>query len=1282
MAANKVTIDVEARFQDNLTDEAKAASKGVDDLGKAAEKAKKKVDDLGKRKARPRFDADDSKFLKKMRNSDNKLKKFAGTKATAILKALDKASPIISKAMDKGRSFGNKTWTGILKAKDMATSAMQKVASLGKTIGGKTWSAIVKIKDYATTPLRKIKDTLFSLKTLAAGILTGMAVKTVAQQGILQPISLADQYSGAKIGFSTLLGEKKGQQMMDDLDAFAKKSPFDTSGVISNAQKMLAMGWDASSIVKDMEVIGNAAASTGNLNQGLESIVRAMSQIKTKGKLSAEELNQLAEAGISAKSMLAEELGYGTGDAALAKFAKDQEDGLIGADRALEALLNGMKRYDGMMDSMANETAEGLWSQLQDTFQVNILRKWGQGLQDGAKRGLGAVVGLVDDADEALATFGETVYEVGKEISNWAADKLEKTIGKIQEIVGSDEFKNASLGGKVKMIWEGAIANPLADWWDQTVVPWWDATVVPWLAEKAESIGKGLGAGLTNGIATLLGLDVEGVAADGVSIGSSFMEGFMEGFDGSKIWEALKGWAKENPIMATGLGIFGGAKIASGLGGMVGNIKGLFGGGGGSSDYDTATMTVNAGVVNINNGPGGKKTPDLPDGATGETGGKVGFFGRLKGFFGSTGTSMVGGSGLLGKLASAGYSLTGGAAGSTLSGGAAAAIGGGSILGGVLGVAGIGSGIKDIWEGAKKKGKEAKDKYFSGGTKIGMVGTGAATGAAIGSVIPGAGTAAGALIGAGVGGAGALLGGTKLGKWLSDATDEGGALNNAWKATKGFFTDTFPEKWNEFWGGVGDFFTDSVKPALESAGEAISKFFTETVPEKWGEFWDGVSEFFTETVPAAWDKLTEKVSEFFTETIPEAWSDFWGFVGEVFFEKIPYAIGFISRKVHDFFTETLPGAWDTVWGAISTFFSETLPEWADGIWNDHIYPFFTETVPGFFSGLWNAISTFFTETLPEWADGIWNDHVYPFFAETVPGFFGSLWNAISTFFSETLPEWSEGIWNDHIYPFFTETIPGFFSSLWGAISTFFSETLPEWAEGIWNNNIQPFFTETIPGFFGDLWDSVTGFFNETLPSIGSTIWGSIKGFFTDTIPNMAQQAWESVKANFSLGWGDGGEDGGKKARGGIIGGSSSMEAFARGGMVRGGARFIKVAEEGNPEMIIPLASQRRDRALKLWSKTGEMLGVDGFYRGGMTARNQDEGLRFKQYSHDEPVGGQNVEIQVGGITFEITVHANEGESIVEAIKAQAEEIAETVAGVLADAFGPQFENTPVRGGVA
>lgn len=114
-------------------------------------------------------------------------------------------------------------------------------------------------------------------------------------------------------------------------------------------------------------------------------------------------------------------------------------------------------------------------------------------------------------------------------------------------------------------------------------------------------------------------------------------------------------------------------------------------------------------------------------------------------------------------------------------------------------------------------------------------------------------------------------------------------------------------------------------------------------------------------------------------------------------------------------------------------------------------------------------------------------------------------------------------------------------------------------------------------------------------------------------------------------------------------------------------------------MIIPLGSQRRERGLKLWEKAGQMLNVPGFARGGRTDGG-DEGLRYRGTgSVGDGGSGSNVEVNVGGVTVEIQMSGGDT-NIVEAIKAQGGEIAETVAGILADAFNAQFENTPVRGG--
>lgn len=1126
MAYNKVTIDVEARFIDNVTDSAKKADKAVDNL----EKKKPKVI----------IDADasraDSTINKTGKAADNLGKK----RPKLIIGAEDRASSKITAINDRIKAFANRIYSSTVKIRDSeALSSLRRISDQAQGIAGKTWTAIVRIKDMALSPLKAIEDKLFSIQTLVTTIFAGMATKKL----VLEPISLADQMTNALTGFKTMLGEAAGQAKYDELMELAKATPFGASDVIAKAQSLIGYGFNPDDITDVMTTLGDIAAATGKGNAGLEGLALVLGQIKARPTLSAQDVNQLSGWGVDTRGMLAEYFGVSK-----AELAEMQEKGKITGDQAVEAILQGSKkRYGGMMASMASSTFSGLADVISDTFKVDVLTRWGQGLQSGGVRTLKRLSDLLDQSQDKIEKLGDLLYGIGESISNWAADRMENAITKMLEIVETDEFKNASLGGKIGILWDGIVVDPIKEWWDNGGSEKASAT--------AEKVGGWLGSALSKGLLAIFGatdaLNGENVGTEaGAGIAGSFVQGFVDNFDGSQIvsafteavgnvWDALPWWAKAM------LGL----KTAGAVGGA---IQGAAGG--------AATLM------------GGAKTAWSGSGQAG-----VGLFGALglKGLIGSSA-----GSGLLGWLSNTAIGLGAGnlAGGASLGTGALAALGLGSVAGGIGGGAGIISGLLDIYHGKGKTGKEAQDDYFSGGTKIGMVGAGAGIGAGIGSLFGGIGAVPGALIGAGIGGLGSLLGGSKIGKKLSDLWDDVGGL-------------------------------DGIK-------DSISNFFTDTIPKKWDEFWSGVGDFFTNTVPEAWDTLKEKVKTFFTETLPEKWDEFWSEVGEFFGEKVPEAIGYATGKVYTFFTETLPQKWDEFWGSVETFFTDTLPTWASDVWNNHIVPFFTETLP---------------------------------------------------------QKWDE---------------------FWDSVETFFTETLPTWASDTWNNHIVPFFTETLPGFIGDLWDGVVNFFTEELPTIGSTIWGAVKTFFTETIPNMISNAWDSVVGFFG-GMGDsfmsgfrsgasgsGGGQGGSKgghARGGIVYPSgSTAPGFAAGGLVGGGGRIVRVAEEGTPEMIIPLGSQRRQRGLKLWQQAGEMMGVPGFANGGLT---KDEGIRNSQYGSGNDADYQGYQIDVGGITVEINVGGSDTDNLAEKIRAQANEIADTVAGILADAFSAQFANTPARGAV-
>ena len=291
-------------------------------------------------------------------------------------------------------------------------------------------------------------------------------------------------------------------------------------------------------------------------------------------------------------------------------------------------------------------------------------------------------------------------------------------------------------------------------------------------------------------------------------------------------------------------------------------------------------------------------------------------------------TSVTGGVG--GTLGTVGTAL--GSHATTAAGTAAA--GGASILGGILGLLGIGAGVRNLYRGAQTTGKDAQNEYSKGGTKIGMVGAGAAAGAAVGTVVPVVGTGVGALVGAGIGGLGALGFGDKICQALSDALDEGGALDNLKQTVGTFFTSTLPEHWTSFWDGVGTTFSETIPYAIGYALGKTKVFFTNTLPEHWTAFWDGVGEFWTEDVPAWVENTGEKAAAFFTETLPTKWTDFWTGVGDFWTKEVPAWVESSATSAANFFTVTLPAKWTGFWSGvgdkISGFFTNARNAFSSG----------------------------------------------------------------------------------------------------------------------------------------------------------------------------------------------------------------------------------------------------------------------------------------------------------------------------------------------------------------
>lgn len=613
-------------------------------------------------------------------------------------------------------------------ANDRASAVIDKVGRGARAMAMAPVNLVVKAVDLATSPLRS----LFNYATSLRGVLTGVVAGAGFNKLFMAPVGFADQMTTAEIGFETAMkSAAKAKRMMADIKEFAIRTPFETMDVINQSQRMMSMGWDPNLILRDMERIGNTAAATGKGALGMERIVLALGQIRMKGKLSAEELNQLTEAGVNARDYIAKGMGV-----TVPVAMKMAEKGLIDANAAVNMILTGMKQFDGQMDKTANRTVSGLGSQIKDAFTIGVVEKWGRGLQEGAIAGLSEFNGWVTTNRGQIGLWGNSLQTLGKQISMGAVKGVEMLAAnsdKAFKELRKTEREAARMGDtltafdKFKILWDNIIGKPFDSWWKSTG------------EKKFQAAGRMLGASIAQGM------------ADGMkTLLPAMMQDAMTGLPGGQQASSTS-W-----LSTLALGYLG-IKGAKGVGGLLKGgskalswMRGLKGAG--AAAAETAAVATSAAPAAATTaartipifGANGQVISTVTQGAAGaaegaasgaaRSAGLLSKFGGLAGI----GTKMGKfGGGPLAALLGGGMALyhfskgnkaqgwgdiggtLGGIAGGALGGAAAgAAFGGvgaipGMLIGGILGGLGGDKAAKMMYSGATKDSKVITNKQVA-----------------------------------------------------------------------------------------------------------------------------------------------------------------------------------------------------------------------------------------------------------------------------------------------------------------------------------------------------------------------------------------------------------------------------------------------------------------------------------------------------------------------------------------------------------------------------------------
>lgn len=203
------------------------------------------------------------------------------------------------------------------------------------------------------------QDALDASESIATGLAAaaaGMAALGVAS------VKLASDMQSSRKAFTHLMGDaQQAEKFLADLASFAADTPFELPGIVNASKRLLAFGFAAQDIIPIMAAVGDAVSLMGGGQEAIDGVIRSIGQIQAKGKLSAEEINQLAERNINAWKYVAEELGVSVPEA-----MKLTEKGAVDSTTAINGIIRGMQReFKGGMEGLSKEIP-GLLSTIKD----------------------------------------------------------------------------------------------------------------------------------------------------------------------------------------------------------------------------------------------------------------------------------------------------------------------------------------------------------------------------------------------------------------------------------------------------------------------------------------------------------------------------------------------------------------------------------------------------------------------------------------------------------------------------------------------------------------------------------------------------------------------------------------------------------------------------------------------------------------------------------------------------------------------------------------------------
>lgn len=220
--------------------------------------------------------------------------------------------------------------------------------------------------------MNKFESKVGGLGQAIAGAFGGFTLATAVSKGVsligelaTTIVSLGADMEQTQISFETMLGSaEKANKTIKELQDFAKITPFSQKDVIVGAKSLLAYGFEAQNLTKDLTTLGDVSAG---LSIPINDLIYLYGTLKTQGKAMSKDLMQFAGRGIPIYKELGKVLGVDTSK--VSELVSDGKVGFKEVEKAFHNMTAAGSMFGGLMEKQSQSLA-GRWSTFKDTLEI------------------------------------------------------------------------------------------------------------------------------------------------------------------------------------------------------------------------------------------------------------------------------------------------------------------------------------------------------------------------------------------------------------------------------------------------------------------------------------------------------------------------------------------------------------------------------------------------------------------------------------------------------------------------------------------------------------------------------------------------------------------------------------------------------------------------------------------------------------------------------------------------------------------------------------------------